>query len=189
MKTGKQNVMRLRYAEELLRIKNYEKCERILMEVVDSRTDPTDIETLREHVSYWMLLSKLHLETGNSDEAAKDLLKAKQLQSKMLARSPNEVGNPSGEKKLASSICCKLAELYRTKREYLRAIDFYKEAIEIDNKDIRSMLALAHLYYTMGKIQQCNQQCQAILNIDRNNNEATLVTHFLKVFTLTSIYF
>ena len=51
-----------------------------------------------------MLLSKLHLDTGNPDEAAKDLLKAKQLQGKMLSRSPTEVGNPSGEKKLASRL-------------------------------------------------------------------------------------
>lgn len=73
-------------------------------------------------------------------------------------------------------ICVKLAELHRNRREFLKAVDFYKEAIEIDGKDIKSMLALAQIYHTMGKMQQCNQQCLMILNIDRNNNEATLVS-------------
>lgn len=202
MKTSNRSIMRLRYAEELFRIKNYEKCERILMDVVDTKHDiindkNVSVETIRDHVGFWMLLSRLHFESGNWEEATKDLLKAKALQGKMLSKPATEVGDTTSEKKLASTyvlftlsiyswfdwnnifrICVKLAELHRNKREYVKAIDFYKEAIEINSKDVKSMLALAQIYHAMGKTQQCNQQCLAILNIDRNNNEATLVSYF-----------
>lgn len=37
------------------------------------------------------------------------------------------------------------------------------------------MLALASIYKTIGKTKQCNQQCQAVLNIDPKNDDASLV--------------
>ncbi|VDO18428.1 unnamed protein product [Brugia timori] len=37
------------------------------------------------------------------------------------------------------------------------------------------MTALANLYLSLGKLDACNTQCQLILNIDRNNNDATLM--------------
>lgn len=37
------------------------------------------------------------------------------------------------------------------------------------------MTALANLYLSLGKLDACNTQCQLILNIDRNNDDATLV--------------
>uniref|UniRef100_A0A7E4W4V3 Tetratricopeptide repeat protein 21B n=1 Tax=Panagrellus redivivus TaxID=6233 RepID=A0A7E4W4V3_PANRE len=175
MKTSKQNLMRLRYAEELFRIRNFEKCELILKEVVDAKTDPVDVPTIREHVGYWMLLSKLHYEGGAWEQSCRDLMQAKTLQGKILGRTVTEVGNMGNEKKLANTICCRLAEIYANKRDFSKATDYYKEAVELDGKDTKSMLALAHIYYTTGKIQNCNQQCLTILNVDRNNNEATLM--------------
>lgn len=50
-----------------------------------------------------MLLSKLHFENGNWEEAAKDLLKAKALQSKMLSKPASEVSDPVQEKRLANT--------------------------------------------------------------------------------------
>uniref|UniRef100_A0A0R3RUA2 Tetratricopeptide repeat protein 21B n=1 Tax=Elaeophora elaphi TaxID=1147741 RepID=A0A0R3RUA2_9BILA len=37
------------------------------------------------------------------------------------------------------------------------------------------MTALANLYLSLGKLEACNTQCQLILNIDRNNDDATLM--------------
>uniref|UniRef100_A0A914CEE5 Tetratricopeptide repeat protein 21B n=1 Tax=Acrobeloides nanus TaxID=290746 RepID=A0A914CEE5_9BILA len=175
MKSGRQNVMRLRFAEQLFRMGNLEKCERVLREIVDKEGDPMDVQSIKDHVAYWMLLSKLHFENGNWQEATSDLLKAKSLQSKMLTKSALEVPNMQEERKLAANICCQLAELHSNRREWNKATELYKEAVLINDHDIKSMLALASIYMSMGKLQQCNQQCQTILSLDRNNNEATLM--------------
>ncbi|VDK84622.1 unnamed protein product, partial [Onchocerca ochengi] len=37
------------------------------------------------------------------------------------------------------------------------------------------MTALANLYLSLGKLDACNTQCQLILNVDRNNDDATLM--------------
>ncbi|VDK57452.1 unnamed protein product [Gongylonema pulchrum] len=39
-----------------------------------------------------------------------------------------------------------------------------------------TMTSLANLYLSLGKLDACNTQCQLILNIDRNNDDATLVS-------------
>lgn len=40
------------------------------------------------------------------------------------------------------------------------------------------MLALASIYMTMNKTQLCNQQCQAVFNVDPKNNDASLVLNY-----------
>jgi tetratricopeptide repeat protein 21B len=40
MNTSKQPILRLRFAEQLLRLGNYEKCERVLRDVIDEAKEP-----------------------------------------------------------------------------------------------------------------------------------------------------
>jgi hypothetical protein len=40
MNTSKQPLLRLRFAEQLLRLQNYEKCERVLRDVIDEAKEP-----------------------------------------------------------------------------------------------------------------------------------------------------
>ncbi|VDN38597.1 unnamed protein product [Gongylonema pulchrum] len=131
---------------------------------------------MRNHVSYWSLLSKLHFENGNWQEASLDLSRAREIQMRVIAKSPSEVTNLVEEKKLAAKICCQLAELHWNRRDANKAIEMYKEAISLNNTDINTMTSLANLYLSLGKLDACNTQCQLILNIDRNNDDATLVS-------------
>lgn len=41
MNTSKQPLLRLRFAEQLLRLQNYEKCERVLRDVIDEEKEPS----------------------------------------------------------------------------------------------------------------------------------------------------
>ena len=63
-----------------------------------------DIQTIREHVSYWMLISRLHMETSEWDQAGRDLLKARQLQLKIVVKGTTgrEGLNIAEEKKLTA---------------------------------------------------------------------------------------
>ena len=42
-------------------------------------------------------------------------------------------------------------------------------------KCVQSQLSLASIYASLGRLQLCNQQCQQVLGLDPNNNDATLV--------------
>jgi hypothetical protein len=122
MKTGRQNV--LRFAEQLFQMGNFDKCNRLLREVLETETEPggwqtfnihnnliiigfiflfTAVETMREHVSYWMLMSRLHMETSDWEQACRDLLKARQLQLRVISRGAGREGvNVAEEKRLTA---------------------------------------------------------------------------------------
>lgn len=57
---------------------------------------------MSDHVLYWSLLSKLHFENGNWQEASSDLSRAREIQMRVIAKSPSEVANLVEEKKLAA---------------------------------------------------------------------------------------
>uniref|UniRef100_A0A914N707 Tetratricopeptide repeat protein n=1 Tax=Meloidogyne incognita TaxID=6306 RepID=A0A914N707_MELIC len=173
--SGRQKILRIRFAEQLFQMGNFDKCKRVLKEVLDAETDPSDIQTIREHVSYWMLISRLHMETSEWDQACRDLLKARQLQLRIVGSGGREGLNIAEEKKLAALICQQLAELYANSRDWNKAIELFKEAIGHNERDTKSHLSLAGIYASLGKLHFCDQQCQQVLNFDPNNNDATLV--------------
>ncbi|KAI6188453.1 Tetratricopeptide repeat protein 21B [Aphelenchoides besseyi] len=191
MNSSKQPLLRLRFAEQLLRLGNFEKCERVLRDVIDESKDPSDLQELRDHVAFWSLLSRMHYEAENHSLAITAQQKARALQMKILGMSLSEITGVASERRSAAEICCRLAELHASRREWQKSIELYKEAIFINERELKmvsnpapdsleyfhlqTMIRLAHIYMTMGKLQQCNQQCQAIINLDKNNNEATLM--------------
>uniref|UniRef100_A0AAF5DE29 Phosphatidylinositol-4,5-bisphosphate 4-phosphatase n=1 Tax=Strongyloides stercoralis TaxID=6248 RepID=A0AAF5DE29_STRER len=175
LKNSRQSNMRMCYAELLLKMENYDKCEKVLKDGFDSYYNTNDISTLKDHISYYMMLSRLHLETNNWEEAVNNLAEAKQLQSEIISKASGEGYNIQEEYLKASNICSKIAELYNSKREYSKAAEMYKEAVAMNGQDIKSMIALARIYMTTGRFQQCHTQCQAILARDRYNDDATLM--------------
>ncbi|VDK46613.1 unnamed protein product [Anisakis simplex] len=175
LKSGQKSVMRMRLAELLFQLGNYEKCEKVLTQALDAESCPIESSKMSEHVSYWMLLSKLHFENGNWQQASDELSKARDIQKRLINKSPSEVNNILEQRKLAARICCQLAELHWNRREANKAVEYYKEAISLNETDIKTMTALASLYLAIGKLEACNTQCQLILSIDRHNDEATLM--------------
>ncbi|VDK27927.1 unnamed protein product [Anisakis simplex] len=59
---------------------------------------------MSEHVSYWMLLSKLHFENGNWQQASDELSKARDIQKRLINKSPSEVNNILEQRKLAARL-------------------------------------------------------------------------------------
>ncbi|VDK72565.1 unnamed protein product [Litomosoides sigmodontis] len=175
LREGRRPVMRMRLAELLLQLEYYEKCEEVLHEALDADQNPVDIARMSEHVSYWSLLSKLHFENDNWKDASTALERAREIQLSIIAKPIGEVANLADEKKLAAKICCQLAELHWSRRDATKAIDLYQEAALLNNTDVKIMAALANLYLSLGKLDACNAQCQLILNVDRNNDDATLM--------------
>ncbi|PAV84205.1 hypothetical protein WR25_06129 isoform F [Diploscapter pachys] len=173
MNSTKDKRMRLKLAELLLKLGNLEKCEKVLRQPLDEDPNPIDAATIATHVQYLQLLATLHREKSQWQEAFDSLTKAKNLQLRLIQKS--ESPSSIQAKKEAAKICCSLAELYSSKRDSGKAVELYKEALTYSETDIKIHLALANIYLATNKLQLCNQQCQVVLSIERDNDEATLM--------------
>ena len=101
MKKGRSNRLRIRFAEQLFKMGNHEKCKKVLREVLELNSEPNDAQSLKDHVAYYNLLSKIHTENENFDEAIKNSVNAHRLQQKLLTKYGREVLNVYDEKKMA----------------------------------------------------------------------------------------
>uniref|UniRef100_A0A914W2S6 Tetratricopeptide repeat protein 21B n=1 Tax=Plectus sambesii TaxID=2011161 RepID=A0A914W2S6_9BILA len=175
LKTGQQSYLRQDLAELLFRLRNFEKCQRVLKQGLERDGGGVDVMAMIDEVKYLVLLSKLYFETGNWQQAVEDLGKAKEQQTRILKRGPSEVPDMIEQRKLAANICCQLGQFHQNQREFSKAIELYKEALSYSDNDPKIMLALAHMYLATGALDECNQQCQILLKIDKDNDQATLM--------------
>ncbi|GMT19325.1 hypothetical protein PFISCL1PPCAC_10622, partial [Pristionchus fissidentatus] len=171
--SGRDSNMRSKLANLLYKMGNYDKCERVLMDPIDKDKNPNDLGVMHTHVQYYMLLAKVHHEKGQFEKVNEDLQEAKRIQVKIIARSDGSVALLM--KKECSKICCQIAEMYHLRRDANREIDAFKEAINYNETDIKTHLALAQAYLTAGRHELCSKECLAISAMDKNNIEAILM--------------
>uniref|UniRef100_A0A8D3BZ97 Tetratricopeptide repeat domain 21B n=1 Tax=Scophthalmus maximus TaxID=52904 RepID=A0A8D3BZ97_SCOMX len=145
LKTEQQNFLRYDLAELLMKMKQYERCERVLHEA-------------------------LAHEPGAAGVTARDV-QAKVLKRVQLEQ-PDAVPM---QKQLAAEICAEIAKHYTSQRGYERAVKFYKEALVYCETDRKVMLELARLYLTLDEVDACQEQCSVILKNDQFNEDATLM--------------
>lgn len=72
-------------------------------------------------------------------------------------------------------ICCLLAEQSVNLRENDQAIQYYKEAIKYAPSDVVVMGALAKLYMQRSAMEQCQQVCGQMLQVDSKNEAASVM--------------
>jgi tetratricopeptide repeat protein 21B len=68
-----------------------------------------------------------------------------------------------------------MAEQSISLRDNEQAIHHYKEAIRYSPQDLVIISALAKLYMQMNDMDQCQQMCGMILEIDPNNEVASVM--------------
>ncbi|NXO03695.1 TT21B protein, partial [Rhinopomastus cyanomelas] len=132
-----QNYLGYYLAELLMKLKQYEKAERLLQQALDH--DPVnELSSLMEDVRYRVLLAKIYSKMAKTDEAIVSLQQARELQARVLKRAQIEqLDAVSAQKQLAAEICAEIAKHCAAQRNYEKAIKFYKEALvhcETNNK-------------------------------------------------------
>uniref|UniRef100_A0A8C2CP45 Tetratricopeptide repeat domain 21B n=1 Tax=Cyprinus carpio TaxID=7962 RepID=A0A8C2CP45_CYPCA len=160
LKSGQQNFLRYDLADLLMKLRQYERCEKVLQEALTHDPD----------CRYLVLLAKVQSKVNKNDEALLDV-QAKVLKRVQLEQ-PDSV---SAQKQLAAEICAEIAKHCSSQRGYERAVKFYKEALVYCESDSKVMLELAQLYLTLDDVEACQQQCSAILKNDPVNESATLM--------------
>ncbi|XP_028292387.1 tetratricopeptide repeat protein 21B [Gouania willdenowi] len=175
LKTEQQNFLRYDLAELLMKMKQYERCERILLDALDHEP-VNELSVLSEDCRYLVLLAKVQNMVGKNEEASLSQQKARDVQAKVLKRVTLE--QPEAvplQKQLAADICAEIAKHYTSQRGYERAVKFYKEALVYCETDRKVMLELARVYLTLDEAEACQEQCSVILKTDPFNEEATLM--------------
>ncbi|CAO4369153.1 unnamed protein product [Caenorhabditis nigoni] len=170
MNIYKDKNMRLKLANLLLRLKNYEKCEKILRAPLEREPEPSDTETIQTHIQFLLLLAECHEMVENIPEAMKDFEKAKSLHNKIQDKT-----NTTGLRKEGARICNLQAELYYRRHEFPPAIEVCKQALQFYETDLKSNLLLSRIYKDENKWTLVLQPCQAVLQVDPHNDEANLI--------------
>uniref|UniRef100_A0AAY5KV66 Tetratricopeptide repeat domain 21B n=1 Tax=Esox lucius TaxID=8010 RepID=A0AAY5KV66_ESOLU len=175
LKTEQQNFLCYDLAELLMKMRQYERCEKVLQDALAH--DPVnELSALTNDCRYLVLLAKIQGKVDKNDDALLSLQRARDVQAKVLKRVQLEQPDAvPAQKQLAAEICAEIAKHYTSIRGYERAVKFYKEALVYCESDSKVMLELARLYLSLDDVDGCQQQCSVLLKSDLVNEDATLM--------------
>uniref|UniRef100_A0AAY4BBA0 Tetratricopeptide repeat domain 21B n=1 Tax=Denticeps clupeoides TaxID=299321 RepID=A0AAY4BBA0_9TELE len=175
LKSGQQNFLRHDLAELLMKLKQHERCEKVLHKAL-AHDPANELPSLTEDCRYLVLLAKVQSKLDKKDEAILALQRARDVQAKVLKRVQLEQPDAVAlQKQLAAEICAEIGKHYTSQRGYERAVKFYKEALVYCESDSKVMLELARLYLALDDVDACQQQCSVLLKNDQVNESATLM--------------
>ncbi|CAL8268669.1 unnamed protein product [Lota lota] len=175
LKSEQQSFLRYDLAELLLKMKQHERCERVLHDAL-AHEPANQLPALTSDCRALVLLAKVQNKVSKTEEALLSLQRAREVQAKVLKQVQMEQPEAvATQKQLAADICSEIARHYASQRGYERAVKFYKEALVYCESDRKVMLELSRLYLTLDELEACQQQCGAILKNDQLNEDATLM--------------
>jgi len=175
VRSGNQNFLRFELAELHMKLKNYEKAERLLKNTLKD-DGAIDLSKLMDEAKCLFSLAQIYKKTKESAEAVQTYIKAKDAQARVIKRvgieQPDEV---AAQKAFAAKISNNIGEYYTTLRDHEKAIKSYREAIFYNENDDMSMIALANLYLLNNDLDFCQQQLVTILKTHKDHEKATLM--------------
>ncbi|XP_036594734.1 tetratricopeptide repeat protein 21A isoform X2 [Trichosurus vulpecula] len=173
-KISGQDFLRCDLAELLLKLKKFNKAEKVLKQALD-RDFVNDIPSMMNDVKCWLLLAKVY-KNHKKEEVTKTLNKALDVQSRILKRVPLEQPEmlPS-QKQLASWICAQFGQQHLSERDYPKAVKAYKDALSYSPIDNKVMLELAQLYLIQGDLDACEHHCAILLQSDQSHETASVM--------------
>ncbi|KFD52697.1 hypothetical protein M513_06353 [Trichuris suis] len=178
LKKSGHDLIRYDLALLLLKLGKTDKCERYLRQYFDAfkSQDEKKSSDLKLAAKFYELYSRLYLEMNQHELSIETLQKAKNLYLE-LAKSERSVRGEDNVEHLLQA--CRLSQsignFYEGQHAYSKAAVYYTEGLKYDAKNIKLMLNLAHIYLITNNLEECHQQCRAVMKIDKNNDEATLL--------------
>ncbi|XP_072455058.1 tetratricopeptide repeat protein 21A isoform X7 [Notamacropus eugenii] len=161
-------------AELLLKLKKFNKAEKVLKQALD-HDFVNDIPSMMNDVKCLLLLAKVY-KSHKKEEVMQTLNKALDIQSRILKRVPLEQPEilPS-QKQLASWICAQFGEQHLSEKDYPKAVKAYKDALTYSPIDNKVMLELAQLYLIQGDLDACEHHCTILLQSDQSHETACVM--------------
>ncbi|KAM4859500.1 tetratricopeptide repeat protein 21B [Thomomys bottae] len=175
LKSGQQNYLCYDLAELLLKLKWYEKAEKVLQHAL-SHEPVNELSALMEDGRSQVLLAKVYSKMERPGEAVISLQQARELQARVLKRVQMEQPDAvPAQKHLAAEICAEIAKHAVAQRDYENAIKFYKEALLHCETNNKIMLELARLYLAQDDPEASMRHCSQLLQNDQDNEPATMM--------------
>eukprot|EP00898_Chlorokybus_atmophyticus_P001805 jgi/Chlat1/2625/Chrsp178S02467 len=170
--------LQLELAELHLKLRQYDKAERVLRAALDVCKEVDSVSTTEHAVRATLLLARVHRAVGNSHDAALAAQQqAKTLQAGLLAhlRAEADADTLRVQRDVAADICFALAQERESRREHDLAVAAYNEALTHCETHTKALLALAKLHLSRGDTEACQAQCAALLRVEPTNEEASLM--------------
>ncbi|XP_015840637.1 tetratricopeptide repeat protein 21B [Tribolium castaneum] len=168
--------LRLQLGELYISMKEYDKAESLLSSELKNDKSLDDLTQLQYKTKLSMLLAQAREKSGNLPGALTILREARENQNRVRKRLAVEQTNvPEDEIKLLLDIGVKLAEIAATLKDNDKAVQFYKDALEISPSSTEILTALAKLYMQMNELDSCQQICTNILSLDPENENASVM--------------
>ena len=134
-----------------------------------------ELSSMMNQVVALQLSAKVNINTNNLQEAIVDLLKARNLQNKVLQRvKSGQKETILLQKAVAASICSNLGDLHSVSDKD-KAVSFYTEAIENDESNEKSLLALAEISMKNNDFEECQNLCLSLLRISPSQERAAML--------------
>ncbi|KRX25516.1 Tetratricopeptide repeat protein 21B [Trichinella nelsoni] len=186
LKNSNDDAIRYQLAHLLLKLKNYDKCEIIINQYIEKCTIQNaevtnEMPNGKKFKTLQIIIDKQKMKF---DYLALNIAKVKELATfhELLSDLYNETNRPNESiqvletaKALMMNLSLKIGKQHQRHRNYHKAIFHYTEGLSAAPKSIPIMLALAHVYLTTGQWEECEQQCQRVLRLDKENTEALLM--------------
>uniref|UniRef100_A0A3Q2H4W9 Tetratricopeptide repeat protein 21B n=1 Tax=Equus caballus TaxID=9796 RepID=A0A3Q2H4W9_HORSE len=175
LKSGQQNYLCYDLAELLLKLKWYDKAEKVLQHAL-AHEPVNELSALMEDGRSQVLLAKVYSKVDRTSDAVTSLQQARELQARVLKRVQMEQPDAvPAQKHLAAEICAEIAKHSVAQRDYEKAIKFYREALVHSETDNKIMLELARLYLAQDDPDACLRHCALLLQSDQDNEAATMM--------------
>ncbi|XP_045636505.1 tetratricopeptide repeat protein 21B isoform X5 [Ursus americanus] len=175
LKSGQQNYLCYDLAELLLKLKWYDKAEKVLQHAL-AHEPVNELSALMEDGRSHVLLAKVYSKMERPGDAITSLQQARELQARVLKRVQMEQPDAApAQKHLAAEICAGIAKHSVAQRDYEKAIKFYREALVHCETDNKIMLELARLYLAQDEPDACLRHCAMLLQSDQDNEAATMM--------------
>ncbi|XP_036277766.1 tetratricopeptide repeat protein 21B isoform X3 [Pipistrellus kuhlii] len=174
LKNG-QNYLCYDLAELLLKLKWYDKAEKVLQHALAHEL-VNELSAVMEDGHLQVLLAKVYSKMERPGDAITSLQQARELQDRVLKRVQMEQPDAlPAQKHLAAEICAEIAKHSVAQRDYEKAIKFYREALVHCETDNKIMLELARLYLAHDDPEACLRHCALLLQSDQDNEPATMM--------------
>jgi tetratricopeptide repeat protein 21B len=174
-KQSGQLFLRHDLAQLLLRLKQYDKAEKVLKQFIEQETKG-DADALIETSRFLVLLAQVYQQQGRLEDWISTLNRAKETQGKALMRVVVDQPDVAvQQQQFAADVCSKMAQFYLQQRDLQRAIQFYKEAQSHATGDSKVTLELAKLYMLTDDADSCEHLCRMLTKQGQEVDEATMM--------------
>ncbi|GAB0090491.1 Tetratricopeptide repeat [Sergentomyia squamirostris] len=170
------SLLKLDLAELYLKLKQFSNAEQTLIDEIEGmKEELEDVDVLQLRTKQLLLLARVREKAGHLNSSLSTLKEARDNQYKVQQRLNLESSLIPEQRRILARICVLMSEQSIHLRDNDQAVHHYKEALKFSPQDINILASLSRLYMQVNNMDQCQQTCGQILQIDPNNETASVM--------------